>query len=76
MAVPMYRKMEDSNEENESGGTLAVVAGVSFMVFGAGLLMSNPAVRRHVSRINLRDVANAARAVLPDLERYLRLRAM
>lgn len=76
MAVPMYRNMDQSNEEKGSGDTLSLVAGVSLMIFGAGLLMSNPTVRRNLSRVNLRSVADIAQAVLPDLERYLRTRSI
>jgi hypothetical protein len=43
------------------------------MVFGAGLVLSNPAIRRYMSGLG---VGNLAQAVMPDVERYFKLRAM
>jgi hypothetical protein len=53
--------------------TLYMLGGVALMVFGAGLVLSNPFVRRYMSRLGVGDLAQA---VIPDVERYLRLRAM
>ena len=53
--------------------TLYMLGGVALMVFGAGLVLSNPVIRRYVSQFS---VGNLASAVVPDVERYLRLRAM
>lgn len=53
--------------------TLYMLGGVALMVFGAGLVLSNPLVRRYMSRLGVGDLAQT---VIPDVERYLRLRAM
>jgi hypothetical protein len=53
--------------------TLFMISGVAFMVFGAGLILSNPLVRRYLGQVGIGGLAQAA---LPDLDRYLRLRAM
>jgi hypothetical protein len=53
--------------------TLFIVGGVALMVFGAGLILSNPIVRRYMGQIG---VGNLATAALPDLQRYMRLRDM
>jgi len=53
--------------------TLYMLGGVALMIFGAGLVLSNPAVRRYLSQMG---VGNMAHAALPDFERYLKLRAM
>jgi hypothetical protein len=53
--------------------TLYMLGGVALIVFGAGLILSNPLVRRYMSRIG---VGNLAQAAIPDIERYLKLRAM
>jgi hypothetical protein len=61
---------------NGSGGekdTLYMLGGVAMVVFGAGLILSNPAVRRYMSRFG---VGNLAETVLPDVERYFKLRSM
>jgi hypothetical protein len=53
--------------------TLYMLGGVALIVFGTGLILSNPFVRRYMSRIG---VGNLAQAAIPDIERYLKLRAM
>ncbi|HKS76813.1 MAG TPA: hypothetical protein VJQ82_26595 [Terriglobales bacterium] len=53
--------------------TLFMVGGVALMVFGAGLILSNPMVRRYMGQIGVGSLATAA---LPDLQRYLKLRDM
>lgn len=53
--------------------TLYMLTGVAFMVFGAGLILSNPLVRRYLGQVG---IGNLAQATLPDLDRYLRLRSM
>jgi hypothetical protein len=53
--------------------TLFMLGGVALMIFGAGLILSNPFVRRYMSQLG---VGNLAQAAMPDIERYLKLRAM
>ena len=53
--------------------TLYMLGGVALIVFGAGLILSNPFIRRYLSQIG---VGNLAQAAFPDVERYLKLRAM
>jgi hypothetical protein len=53
--------------------TLYMLGGIALIVFGAGLVISNPTVRRYLSQVGLGDLASSA---LPDLERYFRLRSM
>ncbi len=53
--------------------TLYVLGGISLMVFGAGLILSNPFVRRYMAQIG---VGNLAGAAMPDIQRYFKLRAM
>lgn len=65
-------------EPNHNGNgsdkdTLYMLAGVSLVIFGAGLILSNPVVRRYMGQLG---VGNLAQAALPDFERYLKLRAM
>jgi hypothetical protein len=50
-----------------------MLSGVALVVFGAGLILSNPIARRYLGRFGVGDLAQAA---LPDLDRYLKLRAM
>lgn len=53
--------------------TLFMLTGVAFIVFGAGLILSNPMVRKYLGQVG---VGNLAQAALPDLDRYLKLRSM
>jgi len=66
--------VETSTNGNASDkDTLYMLGGVALIVFGAGLILSNPFVRRYMSQIG---VGNLASAAIPDIERYLKLRAM
>jgi hypothetical protein len=53
--------------------TLFMLSGVALVVFGAGLILSNPISRRYLGQFGL---GNLAQAALPDLDRYLKLRSM
>jgi hypothetical protein len=53
--------------------TLYMLGGVALMIFGAGLVLSNPSVRRYIGQMGVDNLASAA---LPDIERYFRLRSM
>lgn len=64
--------------ENGDGGfndkdTLFMLSGVALVVFGAGLILSNPIARRYLGQFG---VGNLAEAALPDLDRYMKLRSM
>lgn len=69
--------MELSERTNGANGTdmetLLMVGGVAMVVFGAGLILSNPLVRRYLGQFGLGNLATAA---LPDIDRYLKLRSM
>jgi hypothetical protein len=68
--------VHDNNHNSDSStdkDTLLMLSGVAFMVFGAGLILSNPLVRRYLGGVGIGSLAQAA---LPDLDRYLRLRSM
>lgn len=64
-------------EKNGNGisdrDTLFMLSGVALVVFGAGLILSNPIAKRYLGQFGIGDIAQAA---LPDLDRYLKLRAM
>ncbi len=53
--------------------TLYLLGGVALVVFGAGLILSNPTARRFLGQVGLGDLTQAA---LPDFERYMKLRSM
>lgn len=53
--------------------TLYLLGGAALVIVGAGLVLSNPTVRKYMSQIGIGDIASAA---IPDIERYFRLRSM
>lgn len=53
--------------------TMYLLGGVALVVFGAGLILSSPATRRLLGQVGLSDLT---RAVIPDLEKYMKLRSM
>jgi hypothetical protein len=62
-----------TSENGSDKDTLYMLGGVALMIFGAGLVLSNPFVRRYMAQLGIGNLAHAA---MPDVERYLKLRAM
>jgi hypothetical protein len=71
MAVEIMHQKDDVNGSDKE--TLYMLSGLALMIFGAGLVLSNPTIRRYLGQVGLGNFATAA---LPDLERYFRLRSM
>jgi hypothetical protein len=69
----MAMELVEPTANGSDKDTLYLLGGVALMVFGAGLLLSNPTVRRYMSQFG---VGNLATSVIPDMERYFKLRAM
>jgi len=53
--------------------TLYMLGGIAMIVFGAGLILSNPYVRRYMAQLG---VGNLAQTAIPDMARYFKLRSM
>ena len=64
---------ENGNGSFNDKDTLFMLSGVALIVFGAGLILSNPIAKRYLGQFGVGDLAQAA---LPDSPRYLKLRAM
>jgi hypothetical protein len=62
-------------EATEARETLMMLSGVALVIFGAGLILSNPIVRRLMSQTGMGGL-NLLQAAVPDLEKYMRLRNM
>jgi hypothetical protein len=62
-----------TNGNGSDKETLFMLGGVALIVFGTGLVLSNPFVRRQLAQLG---VGNLAQAAMPDIERYLKMRAM
>ena len=65
--------MERDNNSSDMQGALYLFGGIALVIFGAGLLASHPAVKKYLGHIGAGDLIQAA---IPDVERYLKLRAM
>ncbi len=67
---------ENSNSDVRDAVLLA--GGIALVAFGAGLILAHPAVRRTLlgSALPLGSLGNGIGGVLPDVERYLKLKAM
>lgn len=69
--------MQSANGHANASGTdketLYLLGGVALMIFGAGLILSNPTVRKFIGQMGIGGVAQAA---LPDVQRYWKLRNM
>jgi hypothetical protein len=71
MALEIMDRAEGTNGSDKD--TLYMLGGVALVIVGAGLVLTNPTVRRYLGQVGLGNFASAA---LPDIERYFRLRAM
>jgi hypothetical protein len=63
----------DGLDEREARETLYMLGGVAMIVFGAGLIMSTPMIRRALGGVG---IGNLMQAAVPDFQRYLKLRSM
>jgi hypothetical protein len=63
----------NSQDANESRDTLFLLGGAALVVFGAGLILSTPMVRRLLGGAG---IGNLLQAAVPDIERYMKLRSM
>jgi len=61
------------HESDDARDTLFMMGGVALMIAGAGLILSNPVIRRYLGQTNVGSLLSAS---IPDLERYLKLRSM
>jgi hypothetical protein len=67
--------MEYAQQADDAKDTLFMMSGVALMIFGAGLILSNPIVRRYVGQAGIGGLSLLGAAV-PDFEKYLKLRNM
>ena len=63
-------------KESVDTDTLYFLGGVALCVVGAGLVLTNPVVKRFLSRAGLGTMGNLMSESMPDLERYLKIRSM
>jgi hypothetical protein len=71
----MEQQLQRYQEDNEARDTMLMMAGVSLVIFGTGLILSNPIVRKYMGQMGLGGL-NMLQAAVPDIERYLKIRNM
>ncbi|MGB0007481.1 MAG: hypothetical protein WA437_19045 [Candidatus Sulfotelmatobacter sp.] len=64
---------EGMNRNGSDKDTLYMLSGAALMLFGAGLILSNPTVRKYLGQVGVGSLLTAA---IPDVDRYLKLRNM
>jgi hypothetical protein len=76
----------EANDSNGSNEVVFLVAGVGFLIVGAGLLLAHPAVRAQAREALGRvlpagllepgNLAGGLSTIVPDIQRYMKLRSM
>lgn len=64
---------DSEKKESVDMDTLYFLGGIALCVFGAGLVLSNPTVKQYLGKAG---VGNVMGEMMPDVERYLKIRAM
>ena len=72
-AAAMIRSGGTEPESTETRDTLFLLGGLSLILFGAGLVVTSPVVRKLLGGTNVGGLLQAA---IPDLERYMKIRSM
>ena len=67
MASEITRRLERTFRDPSDKEALYILGGVALIAFGAGLIFSNPNVRRAFSQSGFRDLFASA---WPEIERY------
>jgi hypothetical protein len=70
MELTEHANGQDSQETRD---TLFLMGGAAMVVFGAGLILSTPMIRRFLGGLNAGGLVQAA---IPDFQRYMKLRSM
>lgn len=60
-------------ESYDGKNALYLFGGLALVVLGTGLIVSHPTIRQYLGKLGAGDLIQAA---IPDLERYLKLKAM
>jgi hypothetical protein len=69
----MHTIEQNGNGSSTDKETLYMLGGLALVVFGAGLILSNPTIRKYMGEIG---IGGLAQNIVPDVERYFKLRAM
>lgn len=73
-AVAMMRSGDsEAGSSTDTRDTLFLLGGISLIVFGVGLVVTSPVVRKLLGETNVGGLLAHA---VPDVERYLKIRSM
>ena len=65
--------IQRSEEDGANKDTLMMLGGVALVVVGAGLILTSPIAKRYLGQLG---IGNLATDLVPDIERYFKLRSM
>ena len=71
MPTEMIRRNEREDSANKD--TLFMLGGVALLVVGAGLVLTSPIAKKYMGQLGL---GNLTGGIVPDIERYFKLRSM
>ena len=71
--VEQCKRLSRTEMDTTDKETLYMLGGIALVVFGAGLILSNPTIRKYMGEIG---IGGLAQNIVPDVERYFKLRAM
>jgi hypothetical protein len=66
-------RMPENHNSDDTRDTLMLLSGAALVIFGAGLILSTPPVRKLLGGVGIGTLLSAAG---PDFQRYLKLKAM
>jgi hypothetical protein len=69
----MEHTHSNNHHDAEARDTLLMFGGLALVMFGAGMILTNPLVRKYLGGIN---IGNLMQTAAPDFERYLKLKSM
>ncbi|HYZ82940.1 MAG TPA: hypothetical protein VE621_00980 [Bryobacteraceae bacterium] len=74
------RRLPEAQEHdfNRDGANMYMIGGIALMVLGAGLVLMNPLARRRMGALGVSALGAGAllKTLAPDIQRYMKIRAM
>ena len=71
--MPTEKIRRDEQESSANKDTLFMLGGVALLVVGAGLVLTSPIAKKYMGQLGL---GNLTGGIVPDIERYFKLRSM
>jgi hypothetical protein len=71
--MPMDMARREDQDSGPNKDTLFMLGGVALVVVGAGLILTSPIAKKYMGQLGLGDLTGG---IVPDIERYFKLRSM